>query len=92
MYSPKKYRSIQEILITGLAILGIDIATCPYMDNVHNIDFTQTLDMHVIANIPISSHIRMCTNNKIAVLCAYLIGPIARPGARGLGPGLGLTY
>ena len=34
----------------------------------------------------------MCTNNKIAVLCAYVIGPIARPGARGLGPGLGLTY
>ena len=63
------------------------------MDNVHNIDFTQTLEMHVIANIPtISSHIIMCTNNKIAVLCAYVIGPIARPGARGLGPGLGLTY
>ena len=31
-------------------------------------------------------------NNKIAVLCAYVIGPIARPGARGLGPGLGLKY
>ena len=34
----------------------------------------------------------MCHNNKIAVLCAYVIGPIARPGVRRPGPGLGLTY
>ena len=31
-------------------------------------------------------------NNKIAVLYAHVIRPIARPGARGLGPGLGFKY
>ena len=64
------------------------------MDNVHNIDFTQTLEMHVIANITTKHAVALeCVhNNKIAVLCAYVIGPIARPGARGLGPGLGLKY
>ena len=35
----------------GNIILGIDIDTCPYMDIVHTIDFTQTLEMHVIVNI-----------------------------------------
>ena len=32
-------------------------------------------------------------NNNIAVLWYnYVVGPMARPGARGLGPGLGLNY
>ena len=34
-------------------------------------------------------------NNNIAVITVwynYVVGPMARPGARGLGPGLGLNY
>ena len=34
-------------------------------------------------------------NNNIAVFVVqynYVVGPMARPGARGLGPGLGLKY
>ena len=64
------------------------------MGNVHNIDFTQTLEMHTCDcehnNLAVT--LECVHNNKIAVLCAYVIGPIARPGARGLEPGLGLTY
>ena len=53
--------------------------------------------MHVIVNITTkqSRDIRMRAYTIIILLFVwynYVVGPMARPGARGLGPGLGRKY
>ena len=65
------------------------------------LDITQTSKMHVIVNITTkqSLDIIMHTQTYYCSFCGITmwsggraVGPMPRPGARGLGPGLGLNY
>ena len=56
-------------------------------------DFTQTMEMLVIVNIASEqSHYNAYTIIILLFFVWSVIGPMTRPGARGLGPGLGLKY